>query len=91
MACVHAIVSGRVQRVGFRFHVLRVAQHLGVTGYVRNLPNGRQVEVWAEGEGEPLEELLAALRQGPPGARVEDVDVQWPAPTASYSRFQVKY
>ena len=62
-------LSGRVQGVGFRWFVRRAAQELGVTGRVRNLPDGR-VEAEAAGEPEALDAFRARLRQGPPGARV---------------------
>lgn len=71
-----AIVSGRVQNVGYRAFVLRYARGLGLFGTVRNLPSG-QVEVIAEGDKKSLECLLTLLKQGPPSARVTDVSVQW--------------
>lgn len=71
-----AIVSGRVQNVGYRAFVLRYARALGLSGTVKNLPSG-QVEVVAEGDQKSLDQLLALLRQGPPAARVDRVDVQW--------------
>ena len=67
------LVSGRVQGVGFRVFVLEEAQRLGVSGYVRNLPDG-SVEAVASGETGALERLERALRAGPPGARVERVE-----------------
>ncbi|HEX4964681.1 MAG TPA: acylphosphatase [Thermoanaerobaculia bacterium] len=62
-------LSGRVQGVGFRWYVRHVAQELGVTGRVRNLPDGR-VEAEAAGEPEALSAFRERLREGPPGARV---------------------
>ena len=62
-------VSGRVQGVGFRWYARRAAQDLGLTGRVRNLPDGR-VEVAAVGDPEALNAFRARLREGPPGARV---------------------
>lgn len=66
-------VSGRVQGVGFRFFVERVAQQLGVGGYVKNLRDGR-VEVYAIGLPKQLDSLKRRLAEGPRGARVERVD-----------------
>lgn len=63
------VVEGRVQGVGFRWYVLRVAQGLGVGGWTRNLPDG-SVEVVARGEEAALDRLEQALRRGPPGALV---------------------
>ncbi len=70
------VVSGRVQGVGFRFFAARHARRLGVGGSVRNLPDGR-VEIVAEGDRAALEALVAALGDGPPGAAVHDVRVDW--------------
>ena len=66
------LVSGRVQRVGFRWFVVEEASRRGLTGWVRNLPDGR-VEVLAQGEPGPLDELERALAQGPHAARVVGV------------------
>jgi len=86
---LHALVAGRVQGVGFRTFVLAEARKLGVGGLVRNL-RGDQVEVVAEGEQVQLERLAAALRRGPPAARVTHVQVSWGEPTGSFTRFSVQ-
>ncbi len=67
-------VSGRVQRVGFRYSAYRQANALGLTGYVRNLADGR-VEVCAGGPDDKLNQLGEWLHQGPVLARVETVFV----------------
>jgi acylphosphatase len=79
-AAFHALVSGRVQGVGFRCSCCHEARRLGLSGWVRNNPNG-EVEVWAEGDKEKLETFLQWLRRGPPGARVDQVryDMRRPA------------
>ncbi len=66
-------VSGRVQGVGFRYFAERVALRLGVSGYVKNLPDGR-VEVYALGTAAQLDALRSELRRGPLLARVDRVD-----------------
>jgi acylphosphatase len=66
-------VSGRVQGVGFRFFAERTASSLGVSGYVRNLFDGR-VEVYAIGSEQQMEALSNALRRGPRMAAVDRVD-----------------
>jgi acylphosphatase len=76
MQAVRVVVSGRVQGVGFRAWVVREAAELGVTGRVWNRPDGG-VEAEAVGPGEALERFVAALRQGPRLARVEQVVEQW--------------
>jgi acylphosphatase len=74
---LHAIVRGRVQGVGFRDFVLTHARQLGLSGYARNLPDGRSVEVVAEGTRQSLERLIERLYEGPRSARVESVETNW--------------
>ena len=66
-------VVGRVQGVGFRWWTRRVAEGLGLTGRVRNLPDG-SVEVHAAGEERDLVRLAEALREGPPMSRVDRLE-----------------
>ncbi len=75
-ARVHLLVSGRVQGVAFRASTVDEARRLGVSGWVRNLADGR-VEVEAEGERPALLALVRYCEQGPPAARVERVAVEW--------------
>lgn len=65
-------VVGRVQGVGFRYHVVRAAKSAGITGIVRNEPDGTVVAE-AEGDTAALARFEEILRQGPPGARVDSV------------------
>lgn len=83
-----AIVSGRVQGVGYRAFVVRYARALGLDGSVRNLPTG-QVEVVAQGDDRALNQLLTLLRQGPPAARVTNVSVQWGEPDITETGFHI--
>lgn len=71
---ITAVVSGRVQGVFFRASARRVAQALGVSGWVRNRPDGT-VEAFAQGDPDSLDEFVAWLREGPPDAHVADVEV----------------
>ena len=89
-ASLQAIVYGYVQGVFFRAFVSTRARELGLTGYVRNMPEGT-VEVNAEGERNKLEKLIAYLKVGPPGARVEKVVTNWSKHTGSYSGFNIRY
>lgn len=66
-------VRGRVQGVGYRYFALKHAEELGLSGFVRNMPDGT-VEVTAEGPDTQLSEFEAKLKQGPSFARVEDVE-----------------
>ena len=89
-ASLQAIVYGYVQGVFFRAFVSTRARELGLTGYVRNMPEGT-VKVNAEGERSKLEKLIAYLKVGPPGARVEKVVTNWSEYTGSYSHFGIRY
>jgi len=89
-AALHAVVSGRVQGVGFRYSAARQARALGITGTVANLPDG-SVEVLAEGPLPDLERLLEWLRDGPPGAHVYGVDAQWLVWTGRFRGFEVAF
>jgi len=91
LALVQATVYGRVQGVFFRAFVSRQATQLGLTGYVRNLPDGRAIEVHAEGERKQLEELISYLKIGPPGAKVEKVETSWSEYSGDYSHFSIWY
>jgi acylphosphatase len=86
---LHALVTGRVQGVSFRYFVLEQAAELDLKGWVRNRWNG-SVEVTAEGSRSKLELLLHALRQGPPMARVENVDFSWLPATGEFIGFSVR-
>ncbi len=90
LASVQVIVQGYVQGVYFRDFTSRQAIGLGLTGYVRNLPEGT-VEVQAEGERKHLAKLIDQLKVGPPAAKVTKVVTNWSEYTGSYSSFRVRY
>ena len=69
---LHARVRGRVQGVGFRWFVRERAVRLGLRGWVRNLEDGA-VELMVAGDAQSLDLLRSALRKGPEGARVDEV------------------
>ena len=73
--CKRALVKGLVQGVWYRGSTQRQAQRLGITGWAKNLPDGR-VEVLMCGAETSVVELITWLHDGPPTARVESVDVQ---------------
>ena len=89
-ASVRVIVYGRVQGVFFRDFTSRQARELGLTGYVRNSPDGKAVEVQTEGERNKLERLIDHLKVGPPAAKVEKIVVNWSEYTGSYSSFDIR-
>lgn len=70
------LVSGRVQGVGFRSFAGRYANSLGLTGWVKNLYDGR-VEVVAEGERKKILRYIRLLEEGSPWSRVDNVSVGW--------------
>jgi acylphosphatase len=85
-----AIVTGRVQGVGFRLWVYEYACQLGLRGWVRNLPDGN-VEVVAQGSDDALASLRARIRKGPPFSRVTDVIESWRAREDLPTEFEARY
>jgi len=87
---LHAFVSGRVQGVFFRASACDAGQRLGLVGWAKNLRDGR-VEVVAQGPPPALDAFVAYLHQGPPAARVDQVEVRWETPEAGLRNFGVRY
>jgi len=85
----HVSVTGRVQGVFFRAWMRDQAIALGVTGWVRNCPDGR-VDSHIEGEEAAVEQLIERMRKGPPAAKVEDVHV-WDVDTFEFDDFEVRH
>jgi acylphosphatase len=84
-------VSGRVQGVGYRFFARDAAERIGVTGYAKNLRDGR-VEVYALGANDQLRDFSRELRRGPSHAAVTDVaEVDAEVLPAFSSGFSVSY
>jgi acylphosphatase len=84
----HAVVSGSVQGVGFRYWTARKADGLELVGYARNLFDGT-VEVEAEGPSPAVDSLMECLRSGPPSATVTDVVVREVEPHGDGDRFEI--
>jgi acylphosphatase len=82
-------VSGHVQGVSFRYYTSRQANAWGVTGWVRNLPDGR-VEAVFEGAEEHVRHMVDWCRQGPSGAYVVNVEVAHDPYTGEFHSFRVK-
>jgi acylphosphatase len=89
IVCKHCFVSGRVQGVFFRVSTARRATDLKLTGYAKNLPDGR-VEVLACGESASVDALCDWLWKGPPAAEVKTVEIQEVACTDIPEIFAVK-
>ena len=80
MKRAHVRVTGRVQGVFFRAEAADRARSRGVTGWIRNLPDG-SVEAVFEGPDDAVDALVAWSGRGPAGARVDDVEVDWREPS----------
>jgi acylphosphatase len=83
----HITISGRVQGVGFRANAERMADRLGLSGWVRNLPDG-SVEIIAEGPEGYVEEFIKWCRVGPSGAFVYEITVERASTERKLSGFQ---
>jgi acylphosphatase len=84
----HYVIKGRVQRVGFRLFVEDAARREDVRGYVRNLHDG-SVEIMAEGDLDAVLRFERALRRGPSGARVDDVQTTEAPASGRFAGFSV--
>ena len=82
------VVAGRVQGVGFRYFARDAALREGIAGTVQNLDDGR-VEVVASGDAEAMTRFEIALRRGPAGARVQEVQVEPGPPGAGVPDFRI--
>ena len=85
----HIYVSGRVQGVFYRSNTRRKALELGLTGWVRNLPDGR-VEAVVEGEEDQVDKLIRWCRVGPPLAVVTSLEVEREPVTGEFETFRVR-
>jgi len=86
----HVFYSGRVQGVGFRFSVREVACGFEVTGWIRNVPDGR-VELIAEGEPTETQAFLAAIHDTQLGNYIRTEDVNWRPATGEFTGFEIRY
>jgi acylphosphatase len=89
-ARAHVIISGRVQGVAYRFFAEKWANSLSLTGWVRNLYDGR-VEVMAEGERTNLDLFIEHLRKGPRLAQVDDFEIEWGDYTGEFQGFLITF
>lgn len=90
VAAVRVTVTGRVQGVGFRYATLQEAQRRGLTGWVRNLADGR-VEVLAQGPADAVEQLVGWLETGPRFAAVAGLNAVPVEPDDGLSTFSVRF
>jgi len=85
---VHIFISGRVQGVAFRYFTQGVANSLGITGWVKNLDDGR-VEIIAEGSSDKIEEFIKLVKKGPSNAVVSRFQVGSEKPSGEFKSFDV--
>ena len=84
----HLMISGRVQGVCYRMETLYAAERFGVSGWVRNKPDGR-VEALVEGTKPQVESLIKWCRTGPPASRVQDVEITWESHQGDLRGFEI--
>lgn len=89
-ARAHVVISGRVQGVFFRAETLRAAQRIGVTGWVRNRPDG-SVEALFEGPTQAVDQAVDWCWHGSPMARVSDVKIEWETFAGEFTDFSITY
>jgi len=87
---VHVVISGRVQGVFFRAHTVEKADELGLTGWVKNTPDGT-VEAVFEGEEGAVDEMLTWCHRGPALARVTKVEATHETFTGEFREFSIRY
>jgi len=87
---IRAIIAGYVQGVGFRWFTVRTAQRLGLTGWVRNNPDGT-VETVAEGQSDAINQFIGEIRRGPASSTVSNVSYTEEQPTHEFGNFDVKF
>jgi len=87
---VRVIISGRVQGVCYRANTQEMATELGLSGWVRNRPDGK-VEAVFEGTSEKVEKAIDWCRQGPPSAMVTGLEIHNEEPEEHYTGFKIKY
>jgi acylphosphatase len=90
IARLHIVIEGIVQGVFFRASTIEESSKLGLTGWVKNCPDG-SVEAVFEGDMDKIDQILAWCKKGPPGAVVRNVETIWEQTTGEYDSFSMKY
>lgn len=89
-ACRRVKIRGRVQGVFFRHHTKQESDRLGITGWVRNMPDG-SVEALICGPDDKLDEMESWLAKGPPTAVVEETESNTHQPETAFTHFEIRY
>lgn len=87
---LHIFYSGRVQGIGFRFTAEEIARMMKLTGWVRNLPDGR-VEVVCEGSEEVLKLFIEKIQQSPLGRYITKTQCSYEEPTGEFTHFRIEF
>ncbi len=87
---LHCLISGRVQGVNFRSWTKSQAEKFGLTGWVRNLPDGK-VEVQAQGDEQVLSSFREELNRGPTASRVDNLECRFVDEDQEYTNFDVTF
>ena len=90
MRAIHAVVTGRVHGVGFRFTVERAGRRLGLQGWVANRPDG-SVEAFAQGEAAAVDTMIEVLETGPRNARVLSAAIEEVTPDDTLTGFDTRF
>ena len=90
MVQAHIFAHGRVQGVNFRYYTRQRAFELGVTGWVRNVRDGR-VEAVFQGDKDQVAKVLNWCESGPPSAYVENVEIEWEEASESFTGFEIRF
>ncbi|MEM2094790.1 MAG: acylphosphatase [Candidatus Bathyarchaeia archaeon] len=90
MSALRAIIRGRVQGVGYRYYILRLAQELGIAGYVKNRRDG-SVEVFAQGYESRLKEFMDRIRKPRQPIEVTEVNIQQALVKPGFVSFRIEY
>ncbi len=88
---LHITVFGRVQGVGFRAFTVSAANRHRIVGWVMNAPNGRSVEIVAQGDSEAMRAFIDLLRHGPAASHVDRVDSHPTESAEDFTRFSVRH
>ena len=86
----HIMIKGFVQGVGYRKWARKEAQKAGITGWIRNLPDG-SVEALLQGDKDTIEKLLNLYKKGPFLSEVEDIDTIWEAQKETFPDFSIRH
>lgn len=86
---IHVIVSGSVHGVTFRANTLKRARALGLTGWIKNIPEG--VEAVIEGDAEKVKQISEWMKHGPPSADVYGVDIEDEPCNGEFDGFEVRH